>query len=99
MPVTKRVLLAMGFIGGLPSGIEDSAAKPLPAGVGKLTAQMLEREICDWTRFKNRRQVASYTGLCPREDSTGPRRFQGAINKHGNRRLRPLLVECMWRLC
>jgi transposase len=85
-------------LGSFTSRIEDSVEKPLPAGVGKLTAQMLEREICDWTRFKNRRQVASYTGLCPREDSSGPRRFQGAINKHGNRRLRPLLVECMWRL-
>jgi hypothetical protein len=42
--------------------------------------------------------VASYTGLCPREDSSSDRRFQGAINKHGNRRLRPVLVECLWRL-
>jgi transposase len=78
--------------------IEASADQPLPAGVGRLTAQTLEREVCDWSRFKNRRQVASYTGLCPREDSSGPRRFQGSINKHGNRRLRPLLIECLWRL-
>jgi transposase len=79
--------------------IQASAPAQLPMGVGRLTAQILEREVCDWTRFKNRRQVASYTGLCPREDSSGPRRFQGSINKHGNRRLRPLLVECLWRLC
>jgi hypothetical protein len=26
---------------------------------GKLTGQILEREIVDWKRFKNRRQVAS----------------------------------------
>ena len=80
------------------SQMEKSAAAPLPVGVGKLTAQVLEREVCDWARFQNRRQVASYTGLCPREDSSGPKRFQGSINKHGNRRLRPVLVECMWRL-
>jgi transposase len=78
--------------------IEKDAEAPLPRGVGKLTAQVLEREIGDWSRFKNRRQVASYTGLCPSEDSSGPRRFQGHVNKHGNRRVRPLLVECMWRL-
>ncbi len=71
----------------------------MPFGLGKLTFQVLEREVGDWSRFKNRRQVASYTGLCPREDSTGQRRFQGSINKHGNRRLRPVLVECLWRLC
>ncbi len=85
-------------LGRLTRELQDSAPTELPAGVGRLTAQLLEREVCDWTRFKNRRQVASYTGLCPREDSSGPRRFQGSINKHGNRRLRPLLVECLWRL-
>lgn len=37
----------------------------------------------DWNRFKNRRQVASYTGLVPCEDSSGERRFRGAITKHG----------------
>jgi len=50
-------------------------------------------------RFQNGRQVGSYTGLCPSEDSSSKRRFQGSINKHGNRRLRPVLVECLWRLC
>jgi transposase len=78
--------------------VQAAAAEPLPIGVGKLTSQILEREVADWNRFQNRRQVASYTGLCPREDSSSTRRFQGAINKHGNRRLRPVLVECLWRL-
>jgi transposase len=76
------------------------AAAPvgLPAGLGRMTSEILEREVADWDRFRNRRQVASYTGLCPREDSSSQRRFQGAINKHGNRRLRPALVEGAWRL-
>jgi transposase len=78
--------------------LQNSAPADLPEGIGRLTAQFLEREVCDWSRFKNRRQVASYTGLCPREESSGRRRFQGHINKHGNRRLRPLLIECLWRL-
>jgi transposase len=79
--------------------LESAQAPELPIGLGHLTFQVLEREVGDWSRFKNRRQVASYTGLCPREDSSGQHSFQGAINKHGNRRLRPVLVECLWRLC
>lgn len=79
--------------------VEAAAPEQLPVGLGKLTSEILEREVADWNRFRNRRQVASYTGLCPREDSSGDRRFQGSINKHGNRRLRPVLVECLWRLC
>jgi transposase len=79
--------------------MEATAPAQLPIGLGKLTSEILEREVADWNRFKNRRQVASYTGLCPREDSSSTRRFQGSINKHGNRRLRPALIECLWRLC
>src|SRR6266481_2506065 len=79
--------------------VQAAAPEQLPVGLGKLTSEILEREVADWNRFKNRRQVASYTGLCPREDSSSNRRFQGSINKHGNRRLRPALVECLWRLC
>ena len=79
--------------------VEAAAPEELPVGLGRLTSEILEREVADWNRFKNRRQVASYTGLCPREDSSSDRRFQGAINKHGNRRLRPVLIECLWRLC
>ena len=79
--------------------VEAAAPEPLPVGLGKLTSEILEREVADWNRFKNRRQVGSYTGLCPSEDSSSDRRFQGSINKHGNRRLRPVLVEGLWRLC
>src|SRR6266404_5643870 len=64
----------------------------------ELKTRTHEVQVADWNRFKNRRQVASYTGLCPSEDSSSNRRFQGSINKHGNRRLRPVLVECLWRL-
>lgn len=78
--------------------VEAAAPEQLPVGLGKLTSEILEREVADWNRFDNRRQVGSYTGLCPREDSSSNRRFQGSINKHGNRRLRPVLIECLWRL-
>lgn len=78
--------------------IEEAAAPERPKGLGALTSELISREIGDWNRFTNRRQVASYTGLCPREDSSGGRRFQGSVNKHGNPRLRRLLVEAAWRI-
>ena len=82
----------------LTQALTDAAPEELPKGLGKLTYEVLEREVADWNRFDNRRQVASYTGMCPREDSSAQRRFQGAISKHGNPRVRTVLVEAAWRL-
>ncbi|MDQ8196440.1 IS110 family transposase [Coraliomargarita sp. SDUM461004] len=70
----------------------------LPKGMGMVLYEQIEREICDWNRFENRTQISSYTGLCPSEDTSANRRFQGSINKHGNRRLRHMLVESVWLL-
>lgn len=67
-------------------------------GIGTLTTVLLEMEVLDWNRFTGRRQVGGYTGLCPSEYSTGLRRRQGSISKHGNPRMRHLLVEATWRL-
>jgi Transposase IS116/IS110/IS902 family len=39
------------------------------------------------------KQVASYLGLIPREESSGGKQKLGAISKQGNRMLRSLLVE------
>lgn len=75
-----------------------NAGQPTPYGLGALSAAILQAEILDWGRFHNRRQVGSYTGLCPSEYSTGQRRRQGAVTKHGNPRLRQVLVEAIWRL-
>jgi transposase len=69
-----------------------------PKGLGPLSAGLLQMEILDWSRFQNRRQVASYTGMCPSEHSSGQRRHQGSISKHGNPRVRHHLVEAVWRL-
>ncbi len=82
----------------LTANLESAQTQELPTGLGALTAQVLDREIGDWHRFKNRRQVASYTGLVPCEDSSGERRFRGSITKHGNPRVRHILIEACWRL-
>lgn len=70
----------------------------IPRGVGALTFEVLRREVGDWARFTNRRQVSSYTGLCPREHSSGGKRRSGSINKSGNPRVRAMLVEMVWRM-
>jgi len=75
----------------------EKAASTQPRGVGALTSQVLEREILGWERFKNRRQVASLTGMCPGVRASGNTQHSGPITKHGNRRLRTALVELAWR--
>jgi transposase len=95
----QRLLLAIhDEFTTLSAQIESAQSAELPTGLGALTAQVLDREIGDWNRFANRRQVASYTGLVPSEDSSGERRFRGAITKHGNPRVRQILIEASWRL-
>ena len=58
----------------------------------------MTREICSWERFRNRRAISSYTGLCPGEHTSGSKRVPGSVTKHGNPRLRAALVECAWRM-
>jgi transposase len=76
----------------------ESQAKPQPKGFGLLTSEVLRREILDWHRFQNRRQVASLTGMCPGVRASGSKSVSGSITKHGNPRLRRALVELAWRV-
>src|SRR5216684_2125726 len=62
-------------------------------GVGPNTALAYVLTIGDVSRFPRGKQVASYLGLIPREESSGGRQRLGAITKQGNRMLRSLLVE------
>lgn len=76
----------------------EGQAKPQPKGFGQLTSEILEREVLNWHRFKNRRQVASLTGMCPGVRASGTKSISGSITKHGNPRLRRALVELAWRV-
>ncbi len=99
LEVFRPVLLALDTqIAALTKELEAAAPPDLPAGLGQLTSVVLQREVCDWSRFQNRRQVSSYTGLCPGEYSSGEKRVPGSVTKHGNPRVRAALVECAWRL-
>ena len=78
--------------------LQSAADAQQPRGLGLMTSVVIDREIGNWQRFNNRRQVASYTGLCPGEYSSGNTRLQSCVTKHGNPRLRAALVELAWRL-
>jgi transposase len=62
-------------------------------GVGALTALAFVLIIGEAGRFQCGKQVASYLGLVPLEDSSGNRRRLGHITKQGSSMLRFLLVE------
>ena len=62
-------------------------------GVGPLTALAFELVIGTPERFGCGKQIASYVGLVPSEESSGDRRRLGHISKQGNSLLRFLLVE------
>jgi transposase len=65
-------------------------------GVDTLTAVGLVAEIADITAFKHPKQLASYLGLVPSEQSSGTKRRQGSITKAGSSHARRLLVEAAW---
>ncbi len=62
-------------------------------GVGVLTALAFVLIIGRAERFQCGKQIASYLGLVPLEDSSGKRRRLGHITKQGSSMLRFLLVE------
>ena len=87
-------------IAQLSQAIEKEADKSLAAqrlmthpGVGALTALAFVLIVGDAERFQRGKQVASYLGLVPLEDSSGNRRRLGHITKQGSSMLRFLLVE------
>jgi transposase len=96
---SQPILLALEEkIRALTVQLQAAAAPHQPRGLGAMTSVVIDREIGNWNRFLNRRQVGSYTGLCPGEYSSGTTRYQSCVTKHGNPRLRAALVELAWRL-
>jgi transposase len=65
-------------------------------GVDTLTAVGLVAEIGAIAAFSHPKQLASYLGLVPSEQSSGTKRRQGSITKAGSAHARRLLVEAAW---
>jgi transposase len=65
-------------------------------GVAQTTAATVVCELGSLSRFESPRQLMGYSGLVPREYSSGNRTQRGAITKSGNAHLRRVLVESVW---
>ena len=62
-------------------------------GVGPLTALAYVLIIGTPTRFARGKQIGTYVGMIPSEESSGGKQRLGHISKQGNSLLRFLLVE------
>jgi transposase len=99
LEVFRRVLQTLHTeLKAATTAIEVAAPALRPKGLGGLTYEIVEREVVDWQRFANRRQVGSYTGLCGGVSASGGTHRLLSITKHGNVRLRTALVELAWRM-
>jgi len=65
-------------------------------GIDTLTAVTIITETCDFRRFPAAGAYMAFTGLVPREHSSGAVRRQGSITKAGNAHVRRVLVEAAW---
>lgn len=99
LEVWQRLLQSLhAEILSLTQHLQQQVPHPLPKGIGTMTMATLTNEIGDWNRFQNRRQIASFCGLCPRQYSSGAKVQLGAITKRGNPRLRHQCIELAWRI-
>jgi hypothetical protein len=84
-----------------PMGQENLAqglpGKGSPKGVGRYSWAVLEYEMKGWARVNNRRQVGSYTGLCPGVHRSDNRGREGSINRCGNPIVRWILIEMVYK--
>lgn len=78
--------------------IQAQRSGPRPKGLGPISLETMDREVGDWKRFNNRREIGSYTGLVGGVSSSGSSHRALSITKHGNVRLRTALVEAAWRM-
>jgi transposase len=65
--------------------------------VGPVVSLAFVLTIGDWRRFPRGKQVGSYLGLIPAEESSGQHRRLGGVSKQGNSLVRWLLVQAASR--
>lgn len=65
-------------------------------GIREITAVSLVAEIGQFSRFRSPAQLMAYSGVVPREYSSGARTWRGNISKTGNRNVRFVLGEAAW---
>lgn len=65
-------------------------------GVRHVVAATVVSELGTFTRFLHPRLLMGYSGLVPREHSSGGSTWRGGITKTGNAHLRRVLIEAAW---
>ncbi len=96
---TRSLLLEYAkHLAAVEKKLQASAPKELPKGFGRLSFVLLLRELCNYQRFQNRRNIGGFTGLCGGVSSSGPYHLDLSINKAGSAYLRTLLIELAWRV-
>jgi transposase len=65
-------------------------------GIGWIVGSQLLARIGDWRQIENVRQLGSFLGLVPTENSTGDTVDRGSITRAGDGRLRSKLIQAAW---
>jgi len=65
-------------------------------GIGLITALTVLARVGDPIYLTNVRELGAFTGLVPKERSTGDTVHYGSITHMGNAELRTLLIEASW---
>jgi transposase len=94
----KQIELLKTQVHSVEKQLVAAAPKELPKGLGMLTFVLMLRELCNYRRFANRRNIGGFTGLCGAVSSSGPYHVDLSINKAGSPYLRTLLIELAWRM-
>lgn len=68
------------------------------SGIGLITASTIRAEVGRFDRFRTGRQLARFTGLSPRNASSGQRQADAGMIKAGNPELRRILIEAAHQL-
>jgi len=78
--------------------LEQAAQAPARRGGRPSPARYWEREVLDWNRFNNRRQVGSMTGMCPGVRSSGNTMRSGPITSMATPACARPWSKLSWRL-
>ena len=100
LEVWRQLILAVEEqLDCLTKQVEALAPKERPKGLGPLTLATLIAELCDWNRFKNGKQIGSYTGLCGGVSQFGAKPLRPVHHQGRQRaRVRWALIELAWRM-
>jgi transposase len=66
-------------------------------GVGLMSARILANELGDMLHFTSEKALYCFTGLTPKEESSGENIRLGNITHQGNPMIRQILVQNAWR--